>query len=75
MGEGVQIGPLINPAAASKVAELVQQSVAAGARVLVGATPTPPVPLLSPHHPDRGHPGGNPILDEEIFGPVALWCA
>ena len=40
-GEGTQIGPLINPAAASKVAELVQQSVAAGARVLVGGG-TPP---------------------------------
>ncbi|MFQ2690673.1 NAD-dependent succinate-semialdehyde dehydrogenase [Aeromonas caviae] len=71
MGEGVQIGPLINPAAASKVAELVQQSVAAGARVLVGGDVHPAGPLF--YHPTilTGVTRGNPILDEEIFGPVA----
>ncbi len=71
MGEGVQIGPLINPAAASKVAELVQQSVAAGARVLVGGDAHPAGPLF--YHPTilTGVTRGNPILDEEIFGPVA----
>ncbi|RQM50067.1 NAD-dependent succinate-semialdehyde dehydrogenase [Aeromonas caviae] len=71
MGEGVQIGPLINPAAASKVAELVQQSVAAGARVLVGGDAPPAGPLF--YHPTilTGVTRGNPILDEEIFGPVA----
>ncbi|WP_323897766.1 NAD-dependent succinate-semialdehyde dehydrogenase [Aeromonas caviae] len=71
MGEGVQIGPLINPAAASKVAELVQQSVAAGARVLVGGDAHPAGPLF--YHPTilTGVARGNPILDEEIFGPVA----
>ncbi|MBL0507423.1 NAD-dependent succinate-semialdehyde dehydrogenase [Aeromonas caviae] len=71
MDEGVQIGPLINPAAASKVAELVQQSVAAGARVLVGGDAHPAGPLF--YHPTilTGVTRGNPILDEEIFGPVA----
>ncbi|BBT67473.1 NAD-dependent succinate-semialdehyde dehydrogenase [Aeromonas caviae] len=71
MGEGVQIGPLINLAAASKVAELVQQSVAAGARVLVGGDAHPAGPLF--YHPTilTGVTRGNPILDEEIFGPVA----
>ncbi|WP_323950045.1 NAD-dependent succinate-semialdehyde dehydrogenase [Aeromonas caviae] len=71
MSEGVQIGPLINPAAASKVAELVQQSVAAGARVLVGGDAHPAGPLF--YHPTilTGVTRGNPILDEEIFGPVA----
>ncbi|WP_290437883.1 NAD-dependent succinate-semialdehyde dehydrogenase [Aeromonas caviae] len=71
MGEGVQSGPLINPAAASKVAELVQQSVAAGARVLVGGDAHPAGPLF--YHPTilTGVTRGNPILDEEIFGPVA----
>ncbi|MFM5290472.1 NAD-dependent succinate-semialdehyde dehydrogenase [Aeromonas caviae] len=71
MSEGVQIGPLINPAAASKVAELVQQSVAAGARVLVGGDAHPAGPLF--YHPTilTGVTRGNPILGEEIFGPVA----
>lgn len=71
MSEGVQIGPLINPAAASKVAELVQQSVAAGAQVLVGGDAHPAGPLF--YHPTilTGVTRGNPILDEEIFGPVA----
>ncbi len=71
MGEGVQIGPLINPAAADKVTELVQQSVAAGARVLVGGEAHPAGPLFYRPTILTGVGKGNPILDEEIFGPVA----
>ncbi|MGS3184200.1 NAD-dependent succinate-semialdehyde dehydrogenase [Aeromonas taiwanensis] len=71
MGEGTQIGPLINPAAADKVASLVKQAEAAGARVLVGGSPHPAGPLF--YHPTilTGVERGNPILEEEIFGPVA----
>ncbi len=71
MGEGTQIGPLINAAAADKVASLVNQAEAAGARVLVGGQAHPAGPLF--YHPTilTGVAPDNPILQEEIFGPVA----
>ncbi|MFG0872250.1 NAD-dependent succinate-semialdehyde dehydrogenase [Aeromonas media] len=71
MGEGIQIGPLINAAAADKVASLVNQAEAAGARVLVGGQAHPAGPLF--YHPTilTGVAPDNPILQEEIFGPVA----
>ncbi len=71
MSEGTQIGPLINPAAASKVAELVQQSVAAGAEVLLGGEPHPAGPLFYRPTILGKVARDNPILQEEIFGPVA----
>jgi succinate-semialdehyde dehydrogenase / glutarate-semialdehyde dehydrogenase len=71
LGEGVQIGPLINPAAADKVASLVKQAEAAGAKVLVGGEPHPAGPLFYSPTILTGVTKGNPILDEEIFGPVA----
>ncbi|PQA44687.1 NAD-dependent succinate-semialdehyde dehydrogenase [Amnimonas aquatica] len=71
LGDGVQIGPLINAAAVDKVERLVTASVEAGARVLTGGS--------------RHELGGNfytptvladvgndmPIAREESFGPVA----
>ncbi|MFM5136266.1 NAD-dependent succinate-semialdehyde dehydrogenase, partial [Aeromonas rivipollensis] len=71
MGEGTQIGPLINAAAADKVASLVSQAEAAGASVLVGGQAHPAGPLF--YHPTilTGVTRDNPILQEEIFGPVA----
>ena len=71
MSEGTQIGPLINPAAASKVAELVQQSVAAGAEVLLGGEAHPAGPLFYQPTILGKVAKTNPILQEEIFGPVA----
>ncbi|QFI53929.1 NAD-dependent succinate-semialdehyde dehydrogenase [Aeromonas simiae] len=71
MQEGTQIGPLINPAAIDKVEGLVAAARAAGATLVCGGerhgagalfySPT----LLTGVQPD------NPILAEEIFGPVA----
>ena len=68
---GVEAGPLVNAETRDKVAELVDESVAAGARVLAGGSA-----------PDRdGYfyaptvladvPPGAPVLRNEIFGPVA----
>ena len=71
MSEGTQIGPLINPAAASKVAELVQQSVAAGAELLLGGEAHPAGPLFYRPTILGKVDKTNPILQEEIFGPVA----
>ncbi|MFE0423028.1 NAD-dependent succinate-semialdehyde dehydrogenase [Streptomyces sp. NPDC058953] len=66
-----ECGPLINPRAVAKVAELVESAVAAGARVLTGgerpdregAFYAPTVLVDVPAHAD--------IVREEIFGPVA----
>ena len=69
--EGVAVGPLIDEAQRTKVAELVDDAVAKGARVLCGGR-APEGPgyfyqptVLSPV-PDEAN-----LLREEIFGPVA----
>ncbi|HVM04200.1 MAG TPA: NAD-dependent succinate-semialdehyde dehydrogenase [Acidimicrobiales bacterium] len=69
--DGVQVGPLIDELQASKVAGLVDDAVAAGARVLVGGgrverpgwfySPTVLVDV----------PDGAGVVREEVFGPVA----
>ncbi|HUN32866.1 MAG TPA: NAD-dependent succinate-semialdehyde dehydrogenase [Trebonia sp.] len=69
--DGVQVGPLVNPAAVDKVDELVRDAVAEGATVITGGV-----------RPDREGcfyeptvltqvPPGATLLREEIFGPVA----
>ncbi|WP_246576498.1 NAD-dependent succinate-semialdehyde dehydrogenase [Actinospica durhamensis] len=75
MGPGTdpatELGPLVNPAAVDKVDELVSGALDEGARALLGAT-----------RPDRKGwyyaptvltdvAADNPILGEEVFGPVA----
>ncbi|HAU4908901.1 TPA: NAD-dependent succinate-semialdehyde dehydrogenase [Aeromonas hydrophila] len=71
MSEGTQIGPLINPAAASKVAELVKQATVAGAELLLGGEAHPAGPLFYQPTILGKVDKTNPILQEEIFGPVA----
>ena len=71
LADGTTLGPLVSAAQQARVAGLVERAVAAGAEVLCGGTVTP-----SPMH---GHAAtvlgnvapGNPVLTEEIFGPVA----
>ncbi|MFC0440001.1 NAD-dependent succinate-semialdehyde dehydrogenase [Kutzneria buriramensis] len=67
----VELGPLVNAAAVDKVSELVDETVAAGARVLTGGK-RPDGPGF--HYPATvlaDVPAGAAILAEEIFGPVA----
>jgi succinate-semialdehyde dehydrogenase/glutarate-semialdehyde dehydrogenase len=69
--DGVQIGPLINAKQRDKVAELVDDAVQRGARVLVGghAVDGPGYfyePTVLADVPDDAR-----LLKEEIFGPVA----
>jgi succinate-semialdehyde dehydrogenase / glutarate-semialdehyde dehydrogenase len=75
LDDGVQLGPLVNPDAVDKVDELVRGAVDAGAEAVVGGRRPQddrysdgfyyePTVLL-------GVRPGSPILDEEIFGPVA----
>ncbi len=71
LDDGVEVGPMVDAATRDKVAELVGAAVGHGARVHTGGeapagrgyfyTPT----VLGSVAPD------SPILDEEIFGPVA----
>jgi succinate-semialdehyde dehydrogenase / glutarate-semialdehyde dehydrogenase len=68
---GVDVGPLIDSAQREKVAELVEDAVNGGARVLCGGAPVDgpgyffaPTVLADPA-PDAA------LLHEEIFGPVA----
>jgi succinate-semialdehyde dehydrogenase/glutarate-semialdehyde dehydrogenase len=69
--DGVQVGPLIDDAQRSKVAELVQDAVGKGARVLTGGQVQDGAgyfyaPTVLADVPDDAE-----LLAEEIFGPVA----
>jgi succinate-semialdehyde dehydrogenase/glutarate-semialdehyde dehydrogenase len=69
--DGVQVGPLIDDAQRSKVAELVQDAVGKGARVLTGGQVQDGAgyfyaPTVLADVPDDAQ-----LLAEEIFGPVA----
>ena len=75
LDDGIQLGPLVNTDAVDKVDELVRGAVDAGAQAVVGGRrPSDeqygagfyyePTVLLDVRP-------GSPILDEEIFGPVA----
>jgi succinate-semialdehyde dehydrogenase/glutarate-semialdehyde dehydrogenase len=67
----VELGPLVNAAAVAKVSELVEATVAVGARVLTGGK-RPDGPGF--HYPATvlaDVPADAAILGEEIFGPVA----
>ena len=65
------VGPLVNEAARTKVAGLVTDAVAAGARLLTGGHELPGVGWFYPPTVLADVPADAAILDEEIFGPVA----
>ncbi len=70
-GDGVRVGPLVDQATLDKVSGLVDAAVAGGARVRTGgARPASTGYYYPPTVLDRVGPG-SPILQEEIFGPVA----
>ena len=71
LADGTGVGPLVSAAQQQRVASLVERAVTAGAKVLCGgrATPAPmhgyePTVLVDVD-------SANPVLAEEIFGPVA----
>jgi succinate-semialdehyde dehydrogenase/glutarate-semialdehyde dehydrogenase len=68
---GVQVGPLVNAATRDKVDTLVRESVAAGAVVLIGGTPSDGPGFFYPPTVLTSVPVAAPVLCEEIFGPVA----
>ncbi|MGF1464366.1 MAG: NAD-dependent succinate-semialdehyde dehydrogenase [Maricaulaceae bacterium] len=68
--EGVELGPLINAAAQTKLARLVEDSRARGGEVALGGAPLegpghffPPTVVTATHTLD--------LVDEEVFGPAA----
>ncbi|MEP6979539.1 MAG: NAD-dependent succinate-semialdehyde dehydrogenase [Nakamurella sp.] len=75
LGAGVEpattLGPLINETTRSKVAELVDDAVSGGARVLVGGEKPAGPGYFYPATVLTDVPADARILREEIFGPVA----
>lgn len=70
LDEGTQVGPLINERQRARVSDLVERSVDAGARVLVGGrVPERPGWFYEPTLIAGAKPGV-PVYDEEVFGPV-----
>ena len=75
MGAGMQreveLGPLVNAAACEKVQALVDDAVAAGARLLAGGKRPPGSGYFYPPTVLDRVPRSARMLTEEIFGPVA----
>jgi len=69
--DGVQVGPLIDENQRGKVAELVDDAVGRGARVLVGGHARDGAGYFYDPTVLADVPDGAELLREEIFGPVA----
>jgi succinate-semialdehyde dehydrogenase/glutarate-semialdehyde dehydrogenase len=69
--DGVTVGPLVNAASRTKVAELVDGAVANGAKVLTGGTVPDGAGFFYPPTVLTHVPPTAAILHTEIFGPVA----
>ena len=69
--DGVEVGPLIDEVQRAKVAGLVDEAVAAGARVLTGGRSIDGPGSYYPPTVLTGVPAGARMLHEEVFGPVA----
>jgi len=69
--EGVDVGPLINEDARSKVASLVDDAVQRGGKVLVGGQAPDGAGYFFPPTVIADVPTDARVLGEEIFGPVA----
>ncbi len=71
LGDGVTLGPLVSAAQQARVASLIDSAVSHGARVACGGgvTPAPMHGVQATVLVDVAR--DNPVLAEEIFGPVA----
>ena len=69
--DGNRLGPLVDADTRDKVAELVDQAVGAGAKALVGGEAPGGTGFYYPATVLTGVAADSPILEEEIFGPVA----
>ncbi|MEX2294067.1 MAG: NAD-dependent succinate-semialdehyde dehydrogenase [Acidimicrobiales bacterium] len=72
LSEGIRLGPLVDAETRDKVADLVDGAVAAGATCAIGGQrPASGPGYYYPATVLTGVSADNPILTEEIFGPVA----
>jgi succinate-semialdehyde dehydrogenase/glutarate-semialdehyde dehydrogenase len=72
LSDGTRLGPLVDAASRDKVASLVDDAVDAGAKAIVGGDrPARGPGYYYPATVLTGVASDNPILEEEIFGPVA----
>jgi len=71
LSDGIRLGPLVDAATRDKVAELVDGAVSAGAKAVVGGSAPVGTGYYYPATVLTGVAADNPILAEEIFGPVA----
>ena len=69
--EHTEVGPLVNAEAVTKVQELVEDAVAAGARLTTGGAPLERPGFYYPPTVLVDVPPSAALLGEEIFGPVA----
>ena len=69
--DGSRLGPLVDADTRDKVAELVDAAMTAGAKALVGGEAPAGTGFYYPATVLTGVAADNPILAEEIFGPVA----
>ncbi|MEE4597169.1 NAD-dependent succinate-semialdehyde dehydrogenase [Streptomyces sp. DSM 41524] len=69
--EGVQLGPLVNADSRDKVAQLVEDTVRVGAKVVTGGRKTDGPGFYYPPTVLAEVPDDASVLHEEIFGPVA----
>ena len=67
---GVNVGPLINAAAVSKVARHIDEALSQGARLLCGGIPDGESQFVQPTVLGEAH-AGMLLANEETFGPVA----
>ena len=67
---GVTIGPLINQLQHSKVCQMVESSVRAGARLVLGGGPSPVSPLHYQPTILTSVTQEMPVFQDEVFGPV-----
>ncbi len=71
LDEGINLGPLVNTKAVADVDALVQDSVAAGAQVVLGGAPSELGPCFYQATILTGVTPEMPVFRNEIFGPVA----
>ncbi|MCU1494443.1 MAG: putative succinate-semialdehyde dehydrogenase [Acidimicrobiaceae bacterium] len=71
LGDGVEIGPLVNEVSRDKVAQLVEGALSQGAKALVGGAVRDGLGWFYPATVLAGVGPSSEILGNEIFGPVA----
>jgi succinate-semialdehyde dehydrogenase/glutarate-semialdehyde dehydrogenase len=71
LDQSMQVGAMINPGAVEEMEDLVTRSVDGGATVTTGGKADGGPGAFYPPTVLTGIEDGNPILDHEIFGPIA----